>query len=76
MSCTHCTQSRVLPWHGFQANCRGCAARAAARSPHYARVKANGMQDRHYRALLEKFGLSHEEVKAAAADDFEGRVAA
>jgi hypothetical protein len=34
------------------------------------------MQDRAYRALLEKFGLSHDEVKAAAAADAEGRVQA
>jgi hypothetical protein len=75
-TCQDCTRAAAEPWHGFKAQCQGCCARAAARSPHFRRVRDAGMQDRAYRALLEKFGLSHDEVKAAAAADAEGRVQA
>lgn len=75
-ACPDCTAAAAAPWHGFTNGCRGCCARAAARSPHFARVKAAGQQDRPYRALLEQFGLTHSDVKAAAAADVEGRAAA
>jgi hypothetical protein len=71
MPCPDCTRAAAEPWHGFRNGCRGCCARAAARSPHFARVKAAGQQDRPYRALLAQFGLDHETVKAAAAADME-----
>jgi hypothetical protein len=76
VTCEDCTLAAAQPHHGFRANCRGCCARAAARSPHFARVKAAGQQDRPYRALLEQFGLTHSDVKAAAAADVEGRAEA
>lgn len=70
MSCSDCTTAaRVSHW-GFAAGCRGCCARAASRTPHWRRVRDNGMQqDRQYRLLLEQFGLTHDEVRAAAASD-------
>jgi carboxylesterase type B len=75
-ACADCTAAAAQPWHGFTAKCPGCCARAAARSPHFRRVRDNGTQDRQYRALLEQMGLSHDQVKAAAAADVEGRAEA
>jgi hypothetical protein len=72
-TCPDCTQAAARPWNGFRAGCPGCAARAAARSPHFRRVRDQGMQDRQYRALLEQFGLTHQQVKDAAAADLEQR---
>jgi hypothetical protein len=74
--CEDCTLAARQLHHGFRAKCSGCAARAAARSPHFARVKTSGMQDRAYRGLLEQFELTHDQVKAAAAADAEGRAEA
>lgn len=68
-SCDNCTTSAQQEHHGFSAGCRGCCARAAARSPHFRRVRDQGHQDRHYRALLQQFDLTHDQVKAAAAAD-------
>lgn len=62
-------------WY-FTAHCRGCCARAAARSPHFHEARRRGSQTSGYRMLLEQFGLTHEEVKAAHAADFEARAEA
>lgn len=69
MTCHHCTESATMLCHGFTAGCRGCCARAAARSPHYRRVRDAGMLDGPYRMLLAQFDLTHEQVKAAAQAD-------
>lgn len=69
-ACPDCKAAAEREHHGFQANCRGCRARGAARSPHYRRARESGMQDRPYRALLQQFELTHEQVRAAAAADF------
>jgi hypothetical protein len=53
--------------------CRRCCARAAARAPQFAAARKSGAVDRPYRALLDQFGLTHDEVKAAAAADALGR---
>jgi carboxylesterase type B len=71
--CEDCATAARELHHGFRNGCPGCCARAAARSPHFRRVRDNGTQDRQYRALLEQMGLSHDQVKAAAAADVEGR---
>ena len=70
MSCADCATAAVKSWWGFTAGCRGCCARAAARSPHWRRVRdAGGALDRQYRQLLKQFALSHEEVRSAAQVD-------
>lgn len=69
MNCLDCATAAKQPHHGFTADCRSCCARAAARSPHYARVRDAGKLDRDYRAMLEQFKLSHDQLKAAAAID-------
>jgi hypothetical protein len=68
--CEDCKHASLEPWHGFTANCRGCWARTVARSPDFARVRAAQWVDRDYLALLARFGLTHNEVKAAAEVDF------
>ena len=68
--CPDCAKAAAGVWHGFRAGCQGCCARATARGPNFARVRTTGSQDRQYRAQLQQFGLTHEQVKAAAAADF------
>jgi hypothetical protein len=69
MTCLDCDLAAKKRHHGFRSGCQGCAARSLVRSPHWRRVQAAGVQDRPYRAALAQFGLTHEQVKAAAAAD-------
>lgn len=69
MSCADCAAAAAVEHWGFAAGCRGCCARAAARSPQYRRVAEDGFLDREYRRLLSQFGLQHAEVRAAAQAD-------
>lgn len=75
-SCRHCAEAKAGPCWYFTAHCRGCCARAAARSPHFHEARRRGSQTSGYRMLLEQFGLTHEEVKAAHAADFEAKAGA
>jgi hypothetical protein len=68
-ACRECIAAAVRPWHGFASDCKGCAARAIARGPNYRQAQAGGRQDWKYRAELEALGVTHEQVKAAAAAD-------
>jgi hypothetical protein len=67
--CQDCLTAAVKSHHGFKSGCSGCAARAAGRSPEFARARAAGKQDRGYQTLLTTLGLTHESVKAAHAAD-------
>jgi 3-methyladenine DNA glycosylase Mpg len=69
MTCTDCTAAAEKMWHGFQASCRGCAARAVARSPEFALCRKHGVLTKGYGSLCEALGITHEAVKAAAAVD-------
>lgn len=71
VACEDCAAAAREPWRGFMASCRGCCARALARSPHFRRVRDSGMQDRAYRSALQQFGLTHEEVREAVRKDKE-----
>lgn len=71
-TCKDCEDSRVGLWHGFTAACRSCTARAVARSPQFYTASRKGSIDRPYRILLDTFGLTHDEVKGAAAADMIG----
>jgi hypothetical protein len=75
-ACPDCTTAAEHAHHGFRAGCIGCCARAAARSPQYRKARDSGVQHRDYRRLLEQFGLSHQQVRDAAAADAMGRVEA
>jgi hypothetical protein len=69
LTCEDCTKAAEGLHHGFTSTCRGCWARTVARSPDFARVRAAQWVDREYLALLARFGLTHNEVKAAAETD-------
>ena len=71
MSCIDCLKASKRRWHGFSYPCRGCAARALSRSPQFRRIQQSGKQDQAYRLALQQMGVSHEDVKAAAAADKE-----
>jgi triacylglycerol esterase/lipase EstA (alpha/beta hydrolase family) len=69
MTCTACAKAAAKVSHEFTANCLGCCARACARGPDFQRVRKQGVQDHQYRLALQHFGLTHDQVKAAAAAD-------
>jgi len=69
LECFDCMAAASGVHHGFSNGCRGCAARAACRSLPYAVARKTGRQDWRYRSLLEMLGVTHDEVKAAAAID-------
>lgn len=68
---TDCRAAAKQPWHGFHASCEGCTARSVSRGPHFARVRKAGVLDAEYRRLLDMAGVSHQQVKDAAAADVE-----
>ena len=68
-SCEFCAQSAAGPCHGFRFDCRGCAARTAARSQPFAESRAAKKQTQEYRALIDRLGVTHDEVIAAARAD-------
>jgi hypothetical protein len=67
--CQDCEKAASVEWWQFSANCMGCRARAAARSPQFFDAKKTGSQPRPYRALLQQFALTHEQVRTAAKED-------
>lgn len=74
--CPDCYLAAKELHHGFRMGCRGCAARAVSRGPNYRRVRQAGALDRQYRGELDALGVTHDEVKAAAAADAIDREAA
>ena len=70
MGCEDCAASAQAMHHGFRSGCKGCQARAAARSPWYFYSKQAGRQTEQYRGLLATLGLTHDQVKAAEAADY------
>lgn len=70
MSCTECAAAAAERLHAiFRKDCRGCEARAVSRGPDFHRCRTAGKQDRQYRELLERVGITHADVvKAAEAD--------
>lgn len=76
MNCPDCTQSAARDWHGFTADCPGCAARAVARGPNYRESLATSRQTSKYRAELDLLKVTHDQVKAAAQSDALGKAAA
>jgi hypothetical protein len=69
MTCDACEAAHRKVWHIFHAGCKGCAARAVARGPNFHEARQTGRGGWRYRAELQQFGLTHEEVKAEAALD-------
>lgn len=62
-------------WGGFRYSCLVCRARMVSRSLPCAESRRLLRLTPEYRALLERMGVSHEQVKAAGAVDFEQRSA-
>jgi hypothetical protein len=67
--CEFCARAAVQMEHGFHAQCRGCNARVAARSPFFFESRQVRAWTADYRALIERLGVTHEEVLAAAKTD-------
>lgn len=82
MTCPACKTASERVSAMFHAGCPGCMARSAARSPQYREAQAAGRITHGYRLLLEGYygagcdlAKAHQQVKAAAAVDFEQRSA-
>jgi hypothetical protein len=69
MSCEDCAKAAAGMWHGFRSTCPGCTARAVARTPQHAEARAARVLTQAYRAVLQKAGVTHQQVKDAAALD-------
>lgn len=72
MTCLNCNRAIAEPWHGFSQGCKGCAARAASRSPQY----RYGVLDRKFLALCAFYEVTPEQVVEAAKADAEQRATA
>jgi hypothetical protein len=68
-ACDFCAQAAREMCHGFNAKCRGCNARAAARSQPFFEARKAGKRTLGYRTLLERLGVTHDEVLAASKAD-------
>lgn len=76
MDCAECKAAAANLWHVFMSDCRGCVARQASRSPAYAESRQAGRILPMYRGMLDRLGLDHADVKAAAEADVINRKAA
>lgn len=78
MTCPHCTAATERMHGKFDDHCRGCRARRIARGIVFHNAKTalpeehdfDKVRDR-YRELLAASDVTHAEVRAAAASDFE-----
>lgn len=73
LECFDCISAATSEWHGFVDGCKGCAARAASRSWATWEARGAGRQSSLYLSLLETHGVTHDQVKAAAAADALGK---
>lgn len=71
MTCRDCQLAKAGPHHGYAASCRVCTARGVGRGPGFAESARHGFLTPRYQVELAKLGLSHAEVKAARAVDFD-----
>lgn len=73
VTCPACAEAKERPSGRFLMGCRGCIARGVSRTINYRDSQQQGRLTHKYRLQLEQAGVSHEEVKAAAAGDFESK---
>lgn len=73
VTCPACTEASERSSGRFQMGCRGCIARGVSRYINFRESQQQGRLTHKYRLQLEQAGVSHEEVKAAAAGDFESK---
>lgn len=71
--CHDCQRARSEVWALFRSGCDGCRARMVARSPQFDESRRRGKLTPAYRSLLAEALVSHDKVKAAAADDAMGK---
>lgn len=67
--CPDCSAAAREIWHGFRSTCPGCTARAVSRTQQHAEARAARVLTAAYRAALTKAGVTHQQVKDAAAVD-------
>ena len=67
--CLNCAEAACGDHWGFTQGCVMCLGRSIARSPQFFEARTTGQQSRRYRALLEQFGVTHQQVLDAAAAD-------
>lgn len=79
-SCPDCEAARAQHWAGFKSTCDGCKARAIGRSLVCWDARKVTPQDddyrqarQRYRDMLEAAGVTHEQVLAARANDYQER---
>lgn len=65
MTCPDCQAAAERHHYIYRSGCKGCQARAVARGPDFHRCRAEGKQDREYRELLRRVGVTHDEVLQA-----------
>lgn len=73
-TCPHCISASERRYGGFEEACRGCMARHAARSREFWQSAKAGRLTSEYRALLRGLGVTHDEARQAAADDWKPEV--
>lgn len=74
--CADCDAASTKLWHGFTNGCRGCDARAVARSPEFSASRRSGKISPAYSTMLGITGVTHEQAKAAWEADFLSRKSA
>lgn len=73
-TCGACAEAAEAVSHAFTGGCKGCCARAVARSPQAFKARSTGDKyEPSYRALLEQFGITHNDVLAAYKADQLGK---
>lgn len=76
MNCPACTEASERMSSRFVMGCLGCIARGVSRMPNFRDSQEQGRLTHKYRLQLEEAGVTHEQVKAARAADFESRAEA
>lgn len=67
--CADCPRAAGEVWHGFTYGCRGCRARAAARSQPARQRRVTGRDSGQFRDVCDLYGVTPAEVRDAAAAD-------
>lgn len=73
MSCEDCATARLKVWGGIRHGCVGCSARALSRTPLFAESRKARRLSQPYLDALRRTGLTHDLVKQASRDDYEGQ---
>lgn len=71
--CPDCQAAAVGLHHIFRASCKDCTARGIGRGPNFRASATAGRLTSRYQEELRACGVSHEQVKAARAADFEAK---